>query len=415
MSDINSIERKETIKKIIEKHGTPCYIYFYEDIVKNIERFKSQIPFPIRLFFPVMTNDNPNIIKLMYQQGLDIFVNTISHFEVIYKAGIPLYRINFTSSNCDSSVFEVLQKISIHFNANSISQAMKYLHITHRKTLGVRVNLSTLLGIYDIDKQYRDKLIPYDRIGIDAKELKGILNANHPLSTAIVGLHIYPGTNLSNAHFLVYCYKCLVELVKEFKQIKYLNFGGGFPIYSENTKSDFDWQYLYEELKRIYEIIRNETAVNEIQFEPGRTIVGNTAIFVTEITDIYDLGRTHYIGTDACINIFPRPFYYKDAYLQHPVSLLEDNIGKNIGTYVVCGESTFSADVLSPSATLKNPKIGDHLIFSNAGAYCSSMRNSFLSSAIPSEILVKGEIFRRIGGEARHILTRKILKSTKRR
>lgn len=335
MSDKNSIERRRVIKEVIEKYGTPCYIYFYEDIIENIERFTSQISFPIKLFSPMMTNDNPEIIKLMYQQGLNVFVNSISHFEIAYKAGVSPHRISFTSSNCDSSVFEVLREVPTHFNANSISQAMKYIEITHRETLGVRVNLSSLLRMYDVEKRYRNEVISSNHIGIDARELKEILNTNQPVSTATVGLHIYPGTNLSNAHFLLDCYKCLVKFAGQFKQIKFLNFGGGFPIYSENAGRNFDWQYFYKGLKVVYEAIRNETAVDEVQFEPGRTIIGDTAMFVTEITDIYDIDNIHYIGTDACINIFPRPFYYKDAYLQHPVSLLEDNSEKVNTTYVV--------------------------------------------------------------------------------
>lgn len=58
-----SQKRIDLIRHILKKYDTPCYIYFYEDILRNIQRFKSLFSFPTRIFFPMMTNDNPNIVN----------------------------------------------------------------------------------------------------------------------------------------------------------------------------------------------------------------------------------------------------------------------------------------------------------------------------------------------------------------
>lgn len=404
------IEKEAIIRRVVSKYNTPCYIYFHDNILYNIQRFRSLFAFPVKLFFPVMTNDNPEILRILSNNDSNFFANSISNIEIMLRAGIAPRKMTFASSNCDIMAFEILQSLSaIQFNANSVSQIKQYLTASNRSYVGARINLLSLLKMFGKEHKFRKNLLPTHRLGIPVKELQALLDSGNDIAPKINGFHIYAGTKISDAHFLADCYECLVRFAGQYKEIKYLNFGGGFPIYTECGTDGFDWDFY---AKKVHELRKALRADMEIQIEPGRTIIGDAAVFLASITDLYRTDRKNYIGTDASINIFPRPFYYRDkAYADHPVTLLRNNSEKftNSSRYTICGQSTYSGDILLPNAYLDNPAIGDYLMFENAGAYCSSMRNAFLSSFDPLEILVRDNRFSIIRGEPKKAITERFL------
>ena len=93
--------------------------------------------------------------------------------------------------------------------------------------------------------------------------------------------------------------------------------------------------------------------------EPGRSIIGNTAVFVNRVTGVKTNGNKHFIVTDGSMAELIRPSLY-DAY-QH-IELIEPVNGK-VETYDIVGPVCESADFLGKERELPTPPEG-------TGPYC---------------------------------------------
>ena len=77
--------------------------------------------------------------------------------------------------------------------------------------------------------------------------------------------------------------------------------------------------------------------------EPGRSIVGNTCIFVNKVTGVKSNGNKNFIVVDGSMSEMIRPSLY-DAY--HHIELAEPNTQNQVDTFDVVGPVCESADFL---------------------------------------------------------------------
>ncbi|MBU1111204.1 MAG: decarboxylase, partial [Nanoarchaeota archaeon] len=145
--------------------------------------------------------------------------------------------------------------------------------------------------------------------------------------------------------------------------INIMNIGGGFPSMYANTNVDV----INSVFRKIEEL---KTYLHErnirLMLEPGRFIAAPAGKLITEIIAIYEN------------NIIVNASIYNsdmDAVIV-PVKLLVRNelskevaAEKNAKPYVVKGSTPCSVDLFRYRVYLDNPKVGDKLVFINAGAY----------------------------------------------
>jgi len=185
--------------------------------------------------------------------------------------------------------------------------------------------------------------------------------ANHPKIEKL-GLHFHRKTqNLSEWNYKDYLHQMIDDEV--LKRIDYLNIGGGLPSEYANTNVDV----LPSILKRIAEL-RNwlKEYDTKLILEPGRFIAAPAVKLVSQITGIYDN------------NIIVNASVYNsdlDAIIV-PVKLLvegelspEEAKEQQAQAYVIKGITPCSLDLFRYRVYLKNPQVGDNLVFLNAGAY----------------------------------------------
>jgi len=142
------------------------------------------------------------------------------------------------------------------------------------------------------------------------------------------------------------------------KSINVLNIGGGLPSRYANTNVDV-MQSIERKLKELKEWLNNNNT--QLLIEPGRFIAAPAGKLITEITGIHDN------------NIIVNASVYNsdmDAVIVPVKLLIENELEKDQGTpYVVKGCTPCSVDLFRYRVYLKEPKVGDQLVFINAGAY----------------------------------------------
>jgi len=121
--------------------------------------------------------------------------------------------------------------------------------------------------------------------------------------------------------------------------------------------------------------------------EPGRWIVGPTAVLLTTVVDVKpQSGDRHFVVVDAGMSELMRPALY-DAY--HRI----EPVAPRTGPYATCdvvGPLCETTDVVGLGRRMVLPEVGDLLAVLDAGAYGSAMASNYNRHPLPAEALVDG-------------------------
>jgi diaminopimelate decarboxylase len=171
------------------------------------------------------------------------------------------------------------------------------------------------------------------------------------------------------------------EMEKEGAQIRYLDLGGGLGInYHDETPPLPD-----EYAKAIVEGLEG-LAVTLI-LEPGRVIVGNAGILLTEVQYLKETDTKKFVIVDAGMNDLIRPALYGSYQAIRPIveSKAEPIIADVVGP--ICE----SGDFFAKDREIARPRRNDLLAIMSAGAYGFTMASNYNSHPKPPEVLVDGD------------------------
>jgi len=141
------------------------------------------------------------------------------------------------------------------------------------------------------------------------------------------------------------------------EKIDIFNIGGGLPVKYKNT-TDRNLSQIFEKISEFKDWLENEYKVKTI-IEPGRFISAPATKLETEISVIYD----NNILLDASV--------YNSSMdtIIVPIKLLVEGELEDGKDYLIKGCTPCSMDIFRYKVKLKNPKVGDKIIFLNAGGY----------------------------------------------
>jgi diaminopimelate decarboxylase len=120
-------------------------------------------------------------------------------------------------------------------------------------------------------------------------------------------------------------------------------------------------------------------------FEPGRLLVGNAGVLLTEVIRIKPGFKNPFVIVDAAMNDLMRPSLY-DAW--HEIGAVEPKGGQMIADVV--GPICESGDVFAVARPLDRVDAGDLMVIRTAGAYAATMAGTYNSRALAPEVLVDG-------------------------
>ena len=200
----------------------------------------------------------------------------------------------------------------------------------------------------------------------------------------LVGLHTHIGTDVDSPASYKKAAKDMANLIKAEipnyeNKIKYLDFGGGFPASGLPPYGKKNWkprslntyvEVVAGELKNVFKS-KNPTLV----LEPGRYLVDDAVLFITNITDYKDSLPGQILTTDATITMLPLIHYRPQV-----VKLYDKNLFEKQSLFVdsiVYGASCREEDVLYKNR-LPKAETGNLLIYYITGAYNQNMASEFI-------------------------------------
>jgi ornithine decarboxylase len=184
-------------------------------------------------------------------------------------------------------------------------------------------------------------------------ELLPILKENKNINK--LGIHFHRKTqNVSEWSLKEELSEAILE--ENLTKLDIVNIGGGIPSIYKNHRPEVI-NYIFDKIKETKEWLNSKNI--DVITEPGRFIAGPSVQLETEIVNKYD---NNLVVNCSVYNAA------MDTFIANIRLLVKDELEEG-QKYTIKGSTPDSMDIFRYSVYLDNPKIGDKLVFLNAGAY----------------------------------------------
>ena len=381
------------LKRIAQEVGTPAYIYSLATLKRHFKVFDQAFAKARHIVcFSVKANSNLALLRAFAKEGSGFDIVSEGELFRALKVGADPRKIVFSGVGKKRQEIEYALNTGIlMFNVESEEELFALDEIAagigKRAPISLRVNP-------DVDPQthpYISTGMKKAKFGVDIKKsLETYRKAVSLKNVEVVGVDCHIGSQLTSVTPFVdalakvreYLDRVLAgEMKKEGAQIRYLDLGGGLGInYHDETPPLPD-----EYAKAIIQGLEGLDIT--LILEPGRVIVGNAGILLTEVQYIKETDTKKFIIVDGGMNDLIRPALYGSYQAIQPV--IENNADKVVADVV--GPICESGDFFAKDREIARPKRGDLLAVMSAGAYGFTMASNYNSHPKPPEVLVDGD------------------------
>jgi len=375
-----------SVAGLAARFGTPLYVYSYKTLADHY--LKLRVAFrqinPL-ICYSVKANSNLSILKTLVSKGAGLDIVSGGELFRALRVGCLAKKIVYASvGKTDYEIETAIKKGILFFNVESLAELENINRISAKLRKITRVAIRINPDVEAKTHKYITTGKITNKFGIDLNSAYKILLLGKKFKNLnICGLHIHIGSQITQSAPFVAAIKKVSGFIQRLKskgiKLEYLNIGGGLGIiYDKETPQT---AAIYAD--KIIPFLK-KTGL-KIIMEPGRFIVGNAGILVTQVLYIKQTPKKKFIIVDAGMNDLIRPALYS-AY--HNILSLRKNTKTEKADIV--GPICESGDFLAKERLLPKVKVGDCLAVMSAGAYGFSMSSNYNSRLRAAEVMIKG-------------------------
>ncbi len=373
------------IASIAKKFKTPIYCYSLKKIKDNIRNLKNHFKNINPLIcYAVKANSNLGILKEIKKNNLGADVVSGGELMKALKAGINPKKIVFSGVGKITEEIEyAITKDILLINAESKSEILEIERIAKNKkkivNIGIRLNPNTdAKTLSQISTGKKE-----NKFGVNQKVflyLVNLIKKSKYLNLQCLSVHI--GSQILSHKPYQNMLKVIEKIIKKSNyKFSYIDLGGGMGIDYDHNNSKLD-------LKKYSKSIQNFLKTNncKIIFEPGRSIIGNSAMLITKVIYIKKGFKKDFVILDAAMNDLMRPALYGARHKIIPLKKIVKNSRKN---YEFVGPICESTDTFATIKNYQRLNEKDYLVICDVGAYGMSLSSNYNVRPKPVEILIK--------------------------
>ena len=371
---------------LAKKFNTPLYCYSLKKIKENILNLKHHFrKIDPLICYAVKANTNINILKEIKRFNFGADVVSVGELMIALKAGINPLKIVFSGVGKTSSEIEyAINKNILLINAESKSEILEIEKIAKKKrkivNIGIRLNPNT-------DAQTLSQISTgkkENKFGVNQKiflQLVNYLKRSKYLKLNCLSVHI--GSQILSHKPYHKMLKIIDKIIKKSNfDFEYIDLGGGMGI--DYTHNNFKLNF-----KRYSQDIQKFLKKNnsKIIFEPGRSIIGNSAILISKVIYIKEGYKKDFIILDAAMNDLMRPALYG---AKHRILSSKKTKTKSKKSYEFVGPICESTDKFALVKKFQKLSEKDFIVLCDVGAYGTSLASNYNVRPKPAEIMIKG-------------------------
>ncbi|WP_260925250.1 diaminopimelate decarboxylase [Novosphingobium sp. 9] len=378
-----------SLAEIAREVGTPVYVYSRGTIARHARVFREALAGVgrVHIAFAVKANPNLAVLRLLAKEGYGADVVSEGEMRRALAAGIPAQEVVFSGVGKTTRELVAALEAGIgQFNLESEEEGHELADIAEARGLvascALRVNP-------DVDAKTHAKIstgkaenkfgVAYDRAaGIYAR-----LAARPGLMMRGLAVHI--GSQITDLEPSRQAFAKMGDLMRAIRAdgfaVTHMDLGGGLGVPYKTTDvlpGPAEYGAMVADVTKDWDVT--------VMFEPGRVIVGNAGLLVTEVVRVKQGTGAPFVVVDAAMNDLARPAMY-DAW--HDFDAVAPS-GETMVANIV-GPICESSDTFAMGRTIDVVKAGDLAVFRTAGAYGATMANTYNSRALVPEVMVDGD------------------------
>ncbi|MFN4359372.1 MAG: diaminopimelate decarboxylase [Hylemonella sp.] len=375
---------------LAREHGTPLFVYSQASMLGALAAYQRGFAGrQAQICYAMKANSSLAILQLFARAGCGFDIVSGGELERVLAAGGDPAKIIFSGVGKTRAEMRKALETGIGcFNVESEAELEVLDEVS--RTLGKRAPVSIR-----VNPNVDAKTHPYISTGLKGNKF-GIAHertlATYRRAAALPGLQVvgidcHIGSQITQDGPYLDAMDRVLDLVAAIEaagiHLHHIDFGGGLGIdYNGDTPPAADalWAKLLAKLDaRGY-------GNRRLMIEPGRSLVGNAGVCLTEVLYLKPGEQKNFCIVDAAMNDLPRPAMY-EAY--HQIVPLSTRAGP-ASTWDLVGPICESGDWLGRDRAL-NVQPGDMLAVLSAGAYCMSMASNYNTRGRAAELLVDGD------------------------
>ena len=385
---------------LARQHATPLWVYDAATIqsrVAALQQFDT-------VRFAQKANSNTHLLRLMCAQGVAVDAVSLGEIERAlaagYKPGVQQdghAEIVFTAELLDHATLARVAELGIPVNCGSIDMLGQLAAASPAHPVWLRINPGFGHGHSNKTNTGGE----HSKHGIWHGDLVQACEQIKHLGLSLQGLHMHIGSGVDYDHLQEVC-GAMISMVKTAQAVGLdmhaISAGGGLSIPYQAGQPVIDTAHyfaLWDAARKTVETLLGHAVALEI--EPGRYLVAESGVLVTEVRAGKAQGSQHFVLVDAGFSDLMRPAMYGS---HHGMEIIHADGSVPTGpmqSTVVAGPLCESGDVFTQGEggvvlqrELAEAQVGDLLVIHDTGAYGASMSSNYNTRPLIPEVLVEG-------------------------
>ena len=381
------------VSELARMHGTPLFIYSKAAMLSALAAYQRGFAGRhAQICYAMKANSSLAVLQVFARAGCGFDIVSGGELDRVQAAGGDVKKVIF--SGVGKTRPEMRQALAAGigcFNVESEAELDVLSEVAAALKLRAPVSIRVNPNVDPKTHPYISTGLKGNKFGVAHEDaLRLYQHAASLQGLQIIGIDCHIGSQITETTPYLDAMDRVLDLVAAIEAagitLEHIDFGGGLGIsYHDNDTppaADTLWRQLLAKLDaRGY-------GEKKLMIEPGRSLVGNAGICITEVLYIKPGEQKNFCIVDAAMNDLPRPAMYQAFHAIVPVELPAEE-AENV-LYDVVGPVCESGDWIGHERVL-SISAGHQLAVMSAGAYCMSMASNYNTRGRAAELLVEND------------------------
>ncbi|KRP81336.1 MULTISPECIES: diaminopimelate decarboxylase [Pseudomonas] len=375
------------LSAIAQRFGTPTYVYSRAHIQAQYRSFTDALDgVPHLVCYAVKANSNLGVLNVLARLGAGFDIVSRGELERVLAAGGQADKIVFSGVGKSRDDMRRALEVGVHcFNVESTDE-LERLQVVAAE-MGVRAPISLRVNP-DVDAgthPYISTGLKENKFGIAIADAEDVyIRAAQLPNLEVLGVDCHIGSQLTTLPPFLDALDRLLGLIDRLGEcgiyLHHIDLGGGVGVRYRDEEPPLIADYIQAVRERI------EGRDLTLMFEPGRYIVANAGVLLTQVEYLKHTEHKDFAIVDAAMNDLIRPALYQ-AWMD--VTAVTPRASE-ARAYDIVGPICETGDFLAKDRELALEE-GDLLAVHSAGAYGFVMSSNYNTRGRTAEVLVDGD------------------------
>ncbi len=378
----------DCLQNIAKDYGTPVYVYDAKLIRDKFNAYKEAFTGrKHQVCYAVKANSNLAVIKLLADLGAGFDIVSIGELQRVLMAGGLAEKTIFSGVGKQIEEIAFALEVGIEaFDIESLQELKTIIAVAEAMDLVAPISVRFNPNVDAKTHPYISTGLKDNKFGVtEDQAIEAYRLTRDSQYAEVVGINMHIGSQIIELSVFDEAIKIQSQFIQRLKDelnitLKHINVGGGIGVKYDDEQpiAINDWA----------EILKSHYTDSDVTLlmEPGRSIVANAGVLLTEVINQKVQSDKSFSIVDAAMNDYARVSLYQ-AY-NHIINI--SRAAENLVVQDVVGPVCESADCFAKNRELE-VESGDLLAITDTGAYGFAMASNYNTRGRSAEVLAEGD------------------------